>query len=179
MMYLFLSISVHFLANPLSCGSRTSGPKVLSISCIRSLYWIGYACDFSVHILACRSTCLWQWFFSTYISAVVVNLKMLHTCDRLHFNLSTELVLLRGLLLPYSLLFFRFTTLLFLQAFALVSVDHLDLIFALNWLCLRGLLDFGVGAGHITYNMHSVITLMLAICLLGYSYSQNHEPGCF
>jgi len=136
-MYLFLSISVHFLANPLSCRSGTFGPKVLSISCIRSLYWIGYACDFSVHTLACKSTCLWQWFFSTYIIAVAVNLKMLHTCDQLHFDLCTELVLFRGLLLPYSLLFFHFTILLFLQPFAPVSVDHLDLIFALNWLWLR------------------------------------------
>ena len=101
------------------------------------LYRIGYACDFLVHTLACKSTCLWQWFFSSYIIVVAVNLKMLHTCDQLHFDLCTELVLFRGLFLPYSLLFFYFTTLLFLQPFAPVSVDHLDLIFALNWLWLR------------------------------------------
>jgi len=128
---------------------------------------------------------------------------------QLHFDLCTGLVMFRGLLLLYSLLFFHFTTLLFLQPFAPMSVDHLDLIFALNWLwlrfyanqkatedslssifvsiifslpsslSLRGLPVFSVGAGHITYDIPSVITLMLDICLVGYSYSQNHEPCCF
>ncbi|AQK40514.1 Sec14p-like phosphatidylinositol transfer family protein [Zea mays] len=43
----------------------------------------------------------------------------------------------------------------------------------------KGLPIFGIGVGHSTYDKASVITLMLAICLVGYSYSQNHKSAWF
>ncbi|XP_020407428.1 protein real-time isoform X1 [Zea mays] len=43
----------------------------------------------------------------------------------------------------------------------------------------EGLPIFGIGVGHSTYDKASVITLMLAICLVGYNYSQNHKSVWF
>ncbi|KAL5657715.1 hypothetical protein ACJX0J_030878, partial [Zea mays] len=43
----------------------------------------------------------------------------------------------------------------------------------------EGLPIFGIGVGRSTYDKASVITLMLAICLVGYNYNQNHKSVWF